>query len=163
MPMKETDEILQKSTEVNKTTGLTPIQEQVAILMASGESITSISERLNLNRSTIYQWQKKQSFKCFLNQQRKDAKENLRNGLFGLHDSALKAVIDCLKSDNESIKLRTAMYIISRVERQPIGSTDIRDVLKEQSTEDIIENLSSQTKEFDWMKYKRLLQENGLE
>ena len=49
----------QKPTESTTESGLTPIQEQAAILLASGENVTSVSEKLNLNRSTIYQWQQK--------------------------------------------------------------------------------------------------------
>lgn len=60
-----TNRMQQNPTETTLESGLTPIQEQAAIMLASGENITSVSEKLNLNRSTIYQWQQKITFQCF--------------------------------------------------------------------------------------------------
>jgi len=39
--------------------GLTPIQEKAAIMLANGDSVTLVAETLNVNRTTIYQWQQK--------------------------------------------------------------------------------------------------------
>lgn len=39
--------------EVSTITGLTPIQEQAAILLANGESVTAVANKLNINRMTI--------------------------------------------------------------------------------------------------------------
>ncbi|RRD70993.1 helix-turn-helix domain-containing protein [Tannerella forsythia] len=52
--------------EVNTQTGLTPIQEQAAILLASGNSVTAVAEKIRVNRSTLYKWQMQITFQCFL-------------------------------------------------------------------------------------------------
>lgn len=54
-----TNRMQQNPTETTLESGLTPIQEQAAIMLASGENITSVSEKLNLNRSTITNGNKK--------------------------------------------------------------------------------------------------------
>lgn len=154
----------QKPTESTTESGLTPIQEQAAILLASGENVTSVSEKLNLNRSTIYQWQQKITFKCFFNFQKQEAKDTLRNGLFGLYEEALKAVKSCLASENESIKLKTAMWIIGKVEECPIGGTNAREALKAEATrtESIFPDWETEREVFDEKQYKKLLAANGL-
>lgn len=160
----EINKTQQNSTEATLESGLTPIQEQAAIMLASGDSTTSVSERLNLNRSTIYQWQKKITFQCFLNFQRKEAKETLKNGLLGLYNDALKAVKQSLSSDNESIKLKTAMWIIAKVEKNPIGNTDAREVLRKQATqtECLLPDWEVEKEVFNEIEYQKLLDENGL-
>ena len=95
--------------EVNTQTGLTPIQEQAAILLASGDSFTAVAEKVSVNRSTLYKWQMQITFQCFFNQQCNDYKNNLKNGLFGLANEALSAIRDCLHSDNEATRLKAAM------------------------------------------------------
>ena len=50
------------SKENTFRSGLTPIQEKAAIMLANGDSITLVAESLNINRTTIYQWQQKVTF-----------------------------------------------------------------------------------------------------
>lgn len=144
--------------------GLTPIQEQVATLLASGESISSIAEKLNLNRGTIYQWQQKIAFQCYFNLQRQEAKNTLRDGLFSLYNKALEAIKTCLTSENEAIKLKTATYIIQKIEESQMGETNIRQALKEQATriKSTFPKFQNEIEIFDEKEYKRLLKENGL-
>lgn len=132
-----TDKKHQKATNLTKRnnhTGLTPIQEQAAILLASGESITAVSERLNINRSTLYTWREFVAFKCFFNQQRADYRDTLVNGLFGIVDEALEAIRGCLKSDNDSTRLKAAMWVAEKLSLIDIGKTNVREALKEQFT-----------------------------
>lgn len=170
---KMLDKLIIKSDNMNNIeqnqtilteSGLTPIQEQAATLLASGENISAVAEKLNLNRGTIYQWQQKLTFKCFFNLQRKEAKDTLKSGLFSLYNEALEAIKGCLKSENESIKLKTATYIIQKVEDSQIGGTDIRAVLKEKATkvESIFPDFETEREVFDEKVYKRLLLENSL-
>ena len=160
----ETNRIQQNPTKASPETGLTPIQEQAAILLASGESITSVSEKLNLNRSTIYQWQQKVTFRCFFNFQKQEIKNNLLNGLFGLYKEALESVKMCLTSDNEATRLKTAMWIIGKIEDSDVGGTDAKEILKEEATriENAFSDWNAERKVFDEKKYKKLLAENGL-
>ena len=63
------DKTQQNLTNLTLVTGLTPVQEQAAMLLASGESVTEVASKVNVNRATIYLWQQKINFQCFLNQQ----------------------------------------------------------------------------------------------
>lgn len=141
-------------------TGLTPVQEQTAILLASGENITSVAEKLNLNRSTIYQWQEMLTFQCFFNQQKQDIQEMMRCEIFSLGEMALKTLKDCLNSDNESVKLKASLAILEKIESASIGITNARDELRKMATYDPMEWVAE--KRFDEDEYEKLLKENGL-
>lgn len=147
--------------------GLTPIQEKAAIMLANGDSVTLVAESLNVNRTTIYQWQQKVTFQCFFNIQKKEVTQNLRNGLVALYQDALQAVKDVLRSDNDAMKLKAAMLIIAKVESCPVGATDAKVVLKQQATDvqDPLNNdeLFKPIEILDNRMYQKLLKENGLE
>lgn len=123
----------QKST-VSKETGLTPIQEQACMLLASGASITEVADKLSLNRGTIYKWQKQVPFMCYFNRQCTDNRGNLLTGLYGLTDEALKAIKDCLHSSNEATRLKAAIWLTEKICDMPIGQTDVVTALKKECT-----------------------------
>lgn len=151
--------------EVLSESGLTPIQEQAAILLASGESVSSVSQMVGVNRSTLYLWQQKVTFQCFFNQQHQEAKSTMINSLFGLYGDAIQVLRDSLQSHNQNIRLKAAMAIIERVHSLPIGEVDAREVLKKQCTtiEEPFGFANLQSEEvLDEKKYKKLLEENGL-
>lgn len=155
------DKIKQKTT-VSDITGLTPLQEDAAILLAAGTSITDVCKRLELNRTTLYQWQDKVTFKCFMNYQRMQMRDELKNGIYGLHKKAVKALEDCLSSDNDRIRLDAAATIIDKVTAYEIGETDARNELKKQATScDLVP--AGRWNTLDEEKYIRLLKENGLQ
>ena len=158
--------VRQKTTESTKksVTGLSAIQEKAALMMASGESITSIAEVLGVNRTTIYQWQQKSTFRCFFNLQKNEASMNLRNGLFALYDEALNAVKELLKSKNDGTRLKAAMLVIARVEETPLGTTDVKEDLKQRATTNLSWfDLLDEAEAFNQEKYNQLLREEGLE
>ena len=144
--------------EVSDITGLTPLQEKSAILLAAGETLTAVANKLGINRSTIYKWQMQMAFQCYYNQQCKDYKNNLKNGLFGLADEALTAVKSCLHSNNEATRLKTAMWIADKVEFTDIGISDVRTAIREQHSN--LLNIDSYG--FDEQGYKDELRDMGL-
>ena len=127
------DKIQQNATK-SADTGLSSIQEQTAILLASGESITAVAGKMNVNRSTIYQWQTMLTFQCFFNRQKQDIREGLRSGIFMLGDMALNTLKDCLQSENEQVRLKASLAILEKIENAMIGDCDARAVLKEKAT-----------------------------
>ena len=120
-----------KNRQNRTSSGLTPIQEQAAILMASGERITSIAERLQLNRSTIYEWMDVLTFQCFYNKQCENNKKKLKAGLFGLQKKAIEAIKESLESSDPSIKLKAATWLVERLSDTSIGETDPANIIKE--------------------------------
>lgn len=125
--------------EVSTITGLTPIQEQAAILLANGENVTAVANKLNINRSTIYDWQKQTPYKCFFNKQCADNRSTLSVGLFGLAQEALTAVRECLHSTNEQTRLKAAIWLTERLDNFSIGATDVREALKEECTHPVVD------------------------
>ena len=143
---------------VSDITGLTPLQEKSAILLASGETLTAVANKLGINRSTIYKWQMQVAFQCFYNQQCRDYKNNLKNGLFGLADEVLTAVKSCLHSNNEATRLKAAMWIADKVEFTDVGISDVRTAIRERHS-----NLFSiDSYSFDEQGYKDELRDMGL-
>lgn len=122
------------SQEVNSQTGLTPTQERAAMLLASGESLTAVADKVSVNRSTIYKWQTLITFQCFFNRQCADYRNNLRNGLFGLANDALEAIRQSLHSDNESTRLKAAMWLAEKIRMEATGQTDVKEAVKEKNT-----------------------------
>lgn len=145
---------------VNPQTGLTPLQEQAAMMLATGETITAVAAKLNVNRCTIYEWQRLITFQCFLNKQADDYRESLKNGLFGLASDALQTIRDCLHSTNEGNRLKVAMWLIERVNNTDTGQTDAREAIREQCTNDI---MGFDGNYFDEKGYNKALQYYGLQ
>jgi hypothetical protein len=84
--------------------------------------------------------------------------------LFSLYNEALEAIKGCLTSENETIRLKAATYIIQKIEENPMGETDIKEVLKAQATriESDFPIINTERQVFDEKEYKRLLVENGV-
>ena len=56
------------------------------------------------------------------------------------------------------------MWIIAKVENNPVGNTDARELLKKEATrtESIFQDWEAEKEVFDERKYQKLLAENGL-
>lgn len=126
----------QQKPTISPTTGLTPQQEQAAIMLASGENLTGVARQLNLNRSTLYEWQENTAFQCFYNQQCQEHQQAVKNVLFGLHSTAIDTLTDLLNNGNENTRLKASMWLLERVANTEVGKTNIRAVLREKCTHD---------------------------
>ena len=158
--MKDSNKSEQKAT-VSPTTGLTPQQEQACILLASGESYTTVAERLGINRGTLYKWQDSLPFRCFYNKQCSDYKSEVKNALLGLHNEAVATVRELLHTGGEAIRLKAAIWLLEKVEAVEVGATDIRAKLKEQHTTSTVLDIWD-SGVLDERAYKRALKEYGL-
>lgn len=149
----------QQKPTVSPRTGLTPQQEQAAIMLASGENLTGVARQLNLNRSTLYEWQENTAFQCFYNQQCQEHQQAVKNALFGLHSTAIDTLTDLLNNGNENTRLKASMWLLERVANTEVGETNIRAVLREKCTHDDMD--------INWAKlnegeYKAALRRYGL-
>lgn len=124
----------QQKTGVNPQTGLTPTQEQGAVLMASGETVTAVADKLNVNRGTIYKWFANVAFQCFYNRQCQDVKDEVKNGVLGLCGDAVSTLRTLIRDGNESTRLKACIWILERASQTTTGETDIREALKAQAT-----------------------------
>ena len=147
-----------KNQQNRTKSGLTPIQEQAAILLASGETITAISEKLDINRSTIYEWQEVMTFRCYYNKQCESIKEQMKAGLFGLQEEAINAIRGSLQSDNASVRLKAATWLLERLSNTEIKDTDPISIIRRKC-----DNTFEDAWNFDTNKFKKLLEAYNLE
>lgn len=150
----------QKTTKSN-VTGLTPLQEQACMMLASGEGITAVAEKLSLNRGTLYKWQHYMAFQCFYNQQCQDYKSEVKNALMGMHAQAIATVGELLETGNESTRLKAAMWLLEKVEAVEVGDTDIRAVLKAQCSHSL-DDWGDFAPQLNEREYKKALNYYGL-
>jgi hypothetical protein len=149
----------QQKPTLSPITGLTPQQEQAATMLASGDNISTVARQLNLNRSTLYEWQENTAFKCFYNQQCHDHQQAVKNALFGLHSAAVDTLTDLLNNGNENTRLKAAMWLLERVASVEVGETKIRAALKAQCTHSTFDEGWDKLNERE---YKRELERYGL-
>lgn len=143
----------------NPNTGLTPIQEQAAVLMASGETLTAVADKLGINRCTLYKWLDNVAFQCYYNRQCQDVKAEVKNGILGLCGNAFDAVRNILANGNENTRLKAAIWIMEKAGQIEIGQTDVKAALKQKATHPIID---ADFTKLDETEYKSLLAECGL-
>lgn len=113
---------------------LTVQQEKFVGLLVAGKSLSSISDELNVNRSTLYSWKELETVRARYNQLKKDIKENIESGLMGLYEKAVETIKGCLDSQNDQIRLKTALYLIERAELLSYGLTDPKEIIRKEAT-----------------------------
>lgn len=133
--MAKTDKS-QQITTLLEATGLTPQQENACILLASGESHTSVADKLGINRSTLYDWLKDTAFQCFFNRQCKDYQAEITNGIMSLHRVALDTIKQVLEEGNENTRLKAAFWVLDKVSSMQVGEVDLREAVKKECTTD---------------------------
>lgn len=152
----------QKATEspkLNPQTGLTPIQEQAAVLMASGETPTAVADKLGINRCTIYKWFDNVAFQCYYNRQCQDLKAEVENSVLGLCRSAFATLRELMSTGNESTRLKACIWIMERAGQIDVGETDVKKALRKKATHPIVD---ADFTKFDDSEYKNLLADFGI-
>lgn len=132
--MNKTERNLTKFAKVNPETGLTPQQEQCASLLAAGERVSVVAEKMNVSRTTIYQWHDLLTFQCFLNQLRDEVKKHMNQSLLSLAGEAIAALRQSLASENEGLRLKSAIWLLERLSKEEVGECNPFGIIKEQAT-----------------------------
>lgn len=140
-------------------TGLTPLQERAAIMLASGSSVVSVAEELKVSKGTIYQWRRLITFTCYLNEQKKDFVDTIKGGVMSLADEAIAAIRDSLRSDNEATRLKAAMWVADKAKEFNVGDTDAKVAVRKECTAEMFGGWNEQ---FDEATYRQRLKELGL-
>ena len=58
-------------------TELTPLQEQGALLLSSGQNVIEVAKTLDVDRSTIWYWRQIPAFEAILNQLRTETLQTM--------------------------------------------------------------------------------------
>lgn len=159
--MNKTEQKLTTLPKVNPQTGLTAIQEQCASLLASGERVSDVADILKVSRTTIYQWSDLLTFQCYMNQLRDEVQRQTNQTIFALAGEALSAIRQTLTSDNENLRLKTAMWLVERIQKVEVGKCNPFRMLKDEAT--FLSFADFAEPEFHPQYYQRRLKELGLQ
>ena len=144
---------------------LTPQQERFVTLLISGKTISDIAIELEVSRPTLYEWQRLETFQARYNQLTTEIKSTVESGLIGMYSEAIETVRSCLKSDNDQVKLKTALWLIDRAGDLSPGETDPEQIVRDRFTKTVnpfeLEGFES-TEELDQAGYTNRLKELGL-
>ncbi len=146
---------------INKTTGLTPQQEKSVALLVSGKNHTEASKELKIDRGTLYNWMQKTNYRSYYNRLCIETKQDMENGLLGLVEDSIKAIKNSLKSDNEAIRLKAAIWLLEKLSNLEFGSPDPISELRKMCWENTVDFDPFET--FNQSKFERLCKENNLE
>lgn len=101
-------------TELDEKEKLTPIQTQAVNLLAFGESITSVADKLNVSRQTVSGWLNKDAHfhEALWSKQYELWNGELRR-VRAMTSKALDVLFEALESDDYKIRLTAAKTLIS--------------------------------------------------
>lgn len=102
---------------------------QAIELLAHGSSIEDASKSLSISRRSIHNWLNDPEFMKALEIRKKEIIERLNIRMIGLNEEALDVLEDCMRSRNETIRLRSASYLNSKL-FESIELGDIRKTIE---------------------------------
>lgn len=152
---------MKHKVKVNGFTGLTDTQERACKLLATGESVESTAQQLNIEVNTLILWRRNKAFECYYNLQREQRRNATIASVYALADEAIKTLKESLTfSAGEATRLKAATYIIDKLQTLEIGETDVREAVRREANivADWGENLT-----FDERKYKEKLRAMGVD
>jgi transposase-like protein len=113
---------------------LTPSQRLALEALAGGASMAAAAEAAGVDRETVYEWRDSVAlFVVELNRARAEQREATRAELRALATEAASTLRDLLTSKETPapVRLRAALAALDRAERDPIGPTELADVVSE--------------------------------
>lgn len=111
MATKKTAEKRLKDVKIEDS-GLTAKQEAVAVALAMGESVKSISERYDVSPTRIYEWRRLPEFCTFMKRMQRDVSREIRGQLSTMKDSAIDTVHTLMTEGKEEVRLKAACYVL---------------------------------------------------
>ena len=99
------------------TASLSPVQAQVAAILAQGHSITAAARQAGIHRSTIYQWlQHSLDFKTTVEDAQQEYLATLTDEMRDLSASALRTLHGVLDNPetHDGIRLKAALAVLQR-------------------------------------------------
>ncbi|MFO7830171.1 MAG: phBC6A51 family helix-turn-helix protein [Bacteroidales bacterium] len=140
--------------------GLIEKQIQAVEMLIAGKNQNEIAQELEIDRTTLYNWRKKLPFQAYYNKLLNEIKENTKESVLSLHETAIQKVKDVLENGNANAKLKAAFYIIDKVNELTVGESDLREMIKKKCTFSELEDWN--LNKLDEDKYNQLCKENGI-
>ena len=142
----------QNETNLEYKTGITPHQENVAVSLAGGKTITETAADLNISRATIYRLLNDDLFSAYYQFLCSEIKLNIKNKIFSLQDKAFAAIGAALESDNDNSRLKAATWIIDKIQSVEIENTSPLTAIRRQCTHYSVEDYGFDKPAFERLK-----------
>ena len=115
---------------------LNPKQTKAALLLASGDTVTTTAEQVGVNRMTVQQWLKKDdNFNAYLNSLKREFVDAGRSAMRASIVTAIDTINQLmLSSTNDVVRLNAAKEILDRAglaNDKPIGSDNVLELKQE--------------------------------
>jgi transposase len=107
-------------------------QQQALVLLTGGLGVDEVSDTLNIHRSTLWRWRKQPEFIASWNQMVKQGKEKQVQTLLELQQQAFGVLKDCLSSQIEMLRFKSAMAIVEKVGAMQEGLLYVEEILHKQ-------------------------------
>jgi len=89
-------------------------QSQAAILLSTGTSITATAAQVGVNRDTLHQWLKDDTFNAHLNSLKREIIDAARTAIQNASTLAITTIADLMtNSDNDMCRLNAAKEILA--------------------------------------------------
>ena len=110
-------------------------QSQAAILLSTGTSITATAAQVGVNRDTLHQWLKDDTFNAHLNSLKREIIDAARAAIQNASTLAIETIADLMQnSENDICRLNAAKEILAMAgitRALDIGSDSVETLRKE--------------------------------
>ena len=103
---------------------LTPIQEKMINSLLSGKSIVETAKEIGKGRDFIYTNLEKPTVKAEYNGRLNDIKQDSESRISGLYQKAIDTLEGSLTAENEGVRLKTALFLLDRLDKLNHLETD---------------------------------------
>ena len=119
---------------------LPPHQQKALNLLASGKTISQVSQEMAIHRTTVWRWTTTPEFQATLNSLVAEARAEMQQGLVALQEKAINTLKECMSSPNHMVRVRTALSVLDRVSgmrQEPTSVQNIRQMALPIGPEDL--------------------------
>ena len=105
----------------NDSIELSPSQEKAIELLLIGCSKTDVAKQLEISRTTLYEWKNQSMFIAAYNRRKREFKESIESEVIALGNMAVETIKQCLSSGNHSVRMKAAIFVLSKLDLQELG------------------------------------------
>ena len=141
------------------TANLSPVQAQVAAILAQGQSITAAARHAGIHRSTIYQWlQHSSDFETAVQAAQEEYLATVTDEMRDLSSSALRTLRGVLDNPetHDGIRLKAALAVLQRP-HYPNHGWHLPDRIESTRQRQMVDTLAEIKAQYDMMRMQGAL------
>lgn len=96
---------------------LTPKQRQAVAALLETPTVATAARTVGVSRETVYKWLKQDAFVQAVQDAEAERLQAVQRGLLAGAEGALIVILNLLRSDSESVRLRASIAILEQVIR----------------------------------------------